>query len=50
MDPVELKCPLCGVGEAQSPHPCPYKCEINDDADTLCECCEACEQECTDDI
>ena len=27
-------------------HPCPYKTEINDDHDTLCNCCTVCEREC----
>jgi hypothetical protein len=32
------------------PHVCPYRAEIGDDVETLCLCCEACEQECADDI
>lgn len=32
------------------PHTCPYDEDINDDHETLCHCCRACEQECCDDI
>lgn len=31
-------------------HPCPYQTEINDDSETLCECCIICEGNCCDDI
>jgi hypothetical protein len=31
-------------------HSCPYAEEINDDHETLCNCCDACQQECADDI
>jgi hypothetical protein len=37
-------------GPAQPEHTCPFQTEINDDEDFLCECCEACERECSDDI
>ena len=39
-----------GKGEAQAPHPCPYKSDINDDNETLCNCCEGCAFECAQDI
>ena len=37
-------------GPAKEPHFCPYRREINDDSETLCDCCERCEDECRDDI
>lgn len=40
----------CGKNEAREPHTCPYAEEINDDSTTLCDCCEACSQECAWDI
>jgi hypothetical protein len=40
-----------GLGrQALEPHPCPYQEEINDDSESLCECCEACAYECAMDI
>ncbi len=41
--------PFC-TGEKQQPHPCPYMEDINDDSETLCECCKICEGECAADI
>lgn len=35
---------------AQEPHTCPYASEIHDDNEKLCNCCEACEYECCQDI
>jgi hypothetical protein len=40
----------CGHDEEQEPHVCPYASEINNDDETLCTCCEKCEQQCADDI
>jgi len=43
---------LCGCGtewEGQI-HLCPYRADINDDRETLCDCCAACEHECAMDI
>ena len=40
---------LC-TGPVTEPHTCPYDEEINDDRETLCHCCDACAQECSDDI
>jgi hypothetical protein len=31
-------------------HVCPYQSEINDDNETLCNCCSECERDCSDDI
>lgn len=39
----------CGNPGA-APHSCPYKSDVNDDSNTLCNCCDACEQNCRDDI
>lgn len=36
--------------EAVAEHTCPYAEEINDDAVSLCTCCDRCTQECSDDI
>jgi hypothetical protein len=47
---VETLCPRCQLRPAQSDHPCPYQSEINDDEETLCDCCEDCAQECAWDI
>jgi hypothetical protein len=44
------KCERCEKHDAQDPHPCPYNVEMNEDEDTLCDCCEDCEYECVQDI
>ena len=46
----EQICVRCGVTTAQEPHPCPYDCDVNNDSDTRCNCCEKCELDCGDDI
>ncbi len=46
-DPNE-KC-KCG-NDACEPHPCPYREEIDDDSETLCDCCEECKGECAMDV
>lgn len=35
--------------ERVTPHKCPYRWELHDD-ETLCSCCEECEDNCRDDI
>lgn len=35
---------------AEPLHECPFQREINDDADYRCNCCDACSQNCADDI
>lgn len=38
-----MKCPgnhCNGEGEATEEHTCPYGVDINDDEETLCNCCE----------
>jgi hypothetical protein len=44
------KCSRCEVNDAQSEHTCPYAEEINNDSDSLCDCCSDCEHECCMDI
>lgn len=39
----------CGAGGIAM-HPCPYRSDVNDDEDTLCNCCEGCTTECAEDI
>lgn len=46
-DKVEKKC-KCG-NKATAPHPCPYMSDVHNDNETLCTCCEECEQECAND-
>lgn len=36
--------------EPTEPHTCPYAEEINEDYESLCNCCEKCEHECVMDI
>jgi len=36
--------------EIIEPHPCPFQEDVNGDSETLCKCCECCEQQCCDDI
>ena len=48
--PEDNKCPNCKKGDAQQEHTCPYSVEINDDSETLCNCCIDCENECSGDI
>lgn len=49
-------CPTCirrdntPVNVALPDHSCPFKREINDDSESMCNCCEECTQECADDI
>ena len=35
---------------AAPPHPCPFKQEIHEDNETLCNCCKECQHECAQDI
>ena len=36
--------------ELHGEHSCPYQCDVNDDDEFECSCCEFCTQECADDI
>jgi hypothetical protein len=40
-----VTCPKC-EGEAQAPHTCPFRSDINNDHETLCDCCEGCSYGC----
>lgn len=42
--------PCCAQGSAVSPHPCPFLEDVHNDRETLCTCCDDCEQRCADDI
>lgn len=35
---------------AEPQHECPYQRDVNDDSAFRCDCCDACLQECVDDI
>lgn len=43
-------CQKCNINSAEEPHTCPYKKDIHNDQETLCNCCESCQDECADDI
>jgi len=41
----------CRCGQpGEFDHPCPYSEDINNDSETLCNCCEHCQSQCADDI
>lgn len=46
----EAKCSRCKVNPAEPDHTCPYAEEINDDHESLCDCCDACASECAADV
>lgn len=46
--PPEIDCKCGRAGEEM--HTCPYKSEINNDDETLCNCCAECAQQCAWDI
>lgn len=54
LGPELIPVDLCGAygcsGFAPPLHRCPYEVDINDNPDTLCNCCEDCTQECADNI
>lgn len=43
------KCQGCG-GEPQQLHTCPFLSEIHDDHETLCNCCDTCQDGCLEEI
>jgi len=47
---LEEKCQCCGKNDAEEPHTCPYAEEINNNSETLCNCCPDCMYECSMDI
>jgi len=48
MEDEKIKCD-CGKDGKES-HTCPYAEDVNNDSDSLCNCCEGCEHECCMDI
>ena len=44
------KCDKCNSKDAEQEHTCPYAEEINDDHETMCNCCSDCAHECCMDI
>jgi hypothetical protein len=47
---VDGMCSRCHDEPARDPHLCPFAQDINDDQETMCDCCEVCTQNCSDDI
>jgi hypothetical protein len=45
-----LKCSRCNSNAATDEHTCPYAEEINNDSESLCDCCDICTHECCMDI
>ena len=41
-----LYCQRCESRKGRPLHTCPYQEDINDDKETLCNCCEQCEDMC----
>lgn len=50
VEELKRKCPHCEKGEYEEDHPCPFKDEIHDDRETLCNCCAECRYQCQMDI
>lgn len=46
----DMLCDRCQEHMQQSPHTCPFAVEIDDDNESLCTCCEECEENCRMDI
>lgn len=44
------KCSRCKKNDASDDHTCPCAEEINDDHESLCDCCDDCTHECGMDI
>lgn len=50
-DYLAILCERCSKNErATAPHVCPFREDVYDDVGFQCTCCEACTQECRDDI
>ncbi len=43
-------CQSCGKNPAEDLHPCPFQSDVNDDHETMCNCCPDCEHNCLMDI
>lgn len=46
----DMICDRCMKKPQQQPHTCPFAVEIHDDDESLCTCCEECEDHCRMDI
>ena len=49
-DNMKDTCQNCEVNAAELLHPCPYKSDVHDDEETLCNCCKECTHECAEDV
>lgn len=43
-------CNNCKIREKTELHTCPFKVEIDDDIESVCDCCEECQDQCADDV
>lgn len=43
-------CEKCNKNPSDGLGTCPYQVEINDDRETLCNCCSECSSQCAEDI
>lgn len=46
----DVVCETCEQKPGTEPHPCPYRSEIYEDEETLCNCCDECRSNCCDDV
>jgi hypothetical protein len=47
----ELKCKSCGkLGGTKKKHQCPYQNDVHENNSNHCNCCENCQQNCSDEI
>jgi hypothetical protein len=42
--------PQCTCDEETEEHECPWQCDVKNNYEPYCSCCEACERECARDI
>jgi hypothetical protein len=47
---MSKECERCNKPVSGELHTCPFQEEINDDSESLCNCCGDCERECADDV
>lgn len=40
----------CWVNPKKAPHTCPFLSDVHEDRETLCDCCDFCEEVCADEI
>ena len=50
LDYYEPICEKCENNSSNGLKNCPYKVEINDDRETLCNCCSDCSRQCAEDV